>query len=106
MKKSFQSISKQDQSVNLIELEKLVFSEFGGVIYIGGEKITEQVLGVLREQVKYLKTSNLFEILNATAINEAASLAMKADTLEHLQFAKALQYWNKIFNKLINALDK
>ncbi len=106
MKKIFQHSSNQDQKVNFIGLESLIFKEKNGIIYIGGQEINSQMRSILRDQAKNFQTTQLFEIIDATVINESFELANQANTLEHVQYYKALIYWNKILLKMINALAK
>lgn len=89
-----------------MELAKKVYENKNGEIYIGGELVTAQMRSLLRDQAKNLQTSNLFELLDATATNEASNLLLQAANLEHLQYGKALHYWNKIFKKMIIELSK
>lgn len=107
-KNLFQTSLSQDrqEEFNISYLESKVFFEKSGEIYIGGEKITPQMRDILRDQAKQLQSSNLYEIINATVKDESFKLFSQAGTLEHLQYAKALLYWNKVLLKLVNALVK
>ncbi len=108
-KKQISQISSdqgQQERFNLKELEKSIYLEDKGKFYIGGELVTEQMRGILRDQAKNFQTSNLFEIIDATIINEASNLFLQAGNMEHLQYAKALHYWNNILKKMLNALSK
>jgi len=58
-----------------------------------------------REQAKYLLTSNLWEAVEATVINEATTLAFQAGTMEHIEYAKALKYWHTILLKTLAKLS-
>lgn len=92
---------------NLIEIEQKVFKQQGDNIFIGGELVTEQMRGILRDQAKNFQTTNLFEILNATITNEAANLALiQSANYDHVQYAKALHYWNQVLKKMLHALAK
>ncbi len=91
----------QDQSVNL----NSIFSEVKGELLIGGEKIKPELRNVLREQAKYLATSQLWEVFNNTAIQEANDLALKKSAnWEHVLYAKALKYYVDIFSTMITKL--
>ena len=92
---------------NFLELENKVFKQKGSNIYIGGVLVDEQMRGILRDQAKSFQTTNLYEILNATITNEAATLALiQSATFEHVQYAKALHHWNHVLRNLIHALAK
>jgi len=109
-KKLSQISLNQDQQqiseIDFIVLEKKIFRQEGEKIYIGGILITEQMRSLLRDQAKNFQTTNLFEIISSTVTNEASNLLLQSSTLEHLQYGKALHYWNKILIKTINALAK
>ena len=100
----------QQNSETLIDFSSIaqrIFTEHNGVISIGGIEIKDQTLGILREQAKYIQTSQFYEILHATVINEAIDLALnKSATFEHVEFAKALKYWDTIMAKMILHLAK
>ena len=88
-------------------VEKRVFTEKDGVLYIGKVALPQQMRDLLREQAKYLQTSNLWELLDSTITNEAAHLALVQSTnFEHVQFAKALHHWNFVFKNMIDTLAK
>ncbi len=83
----------------------------GSQIYIGGELVTEQMRGILRDQAKTFQTTNLFEVINATIVTEASNLALlqsgkSGDIKEDVRFAKALYHWNHVMKNMINALAK
>lgn len=93
--------------LNIIDIEKKVFTSTGKNIYIGGVLITQQVRDLLREQAKYFETSQLWEIINSTAISEAAELALKqSQNMEHVFYAKALHHWAYVMKNIINELKK
>lgn len=61
----------------------------------------------LRDQAKYLKTTNLLEIIDATITNEASNLALiQSANFDHVQYAKALHHWNHVLKNMIHALSK
>ena len=95
-----------EKSIDFLSIEQKVFKEDKGKIYIGGVLVSEQMRSLLRDQAKTFQTTNLFEIMNATIINEASNLLLQSGNMEHLQYGKALHYWNKILKKMINALSK
>lgn len=83
-------------------LAKRIFTEDKGKICIGGEEIKPEVLDLLREQARYLETSQLYEIFRATIINESAELALKqSQNFEQVQFAKALYHLLYVFDNMI-----
>lgn len=88
-------------------LAKRIFQDKNGKIFIGGEEITPELLDLLREQARYLETSQLYEIFKNTIINESADLALKqSQNFEHVQFAKALYHLLYVFDNMIFSLKK
>lgn len=91
---------------DFVYASKNFFEERGGNFYIGGELVQENLLEVLRGQAKFLKNSQLLEMIDATNKNEVGNLALKATSLEHLQYLKALHHWNYVMQNIIHALAK
>lgn len=92
-------------SIDFAALSKRVFDD--KKVTIGGEPITEQMRDLFREQAKYILTSQLWDVIYSTALNEAANLALKNSlNFDHVQFAKALDYWNTLVLKLLVKLAK
>lgn len=106
---TFQISLNQDQkeiSVDLTSLQTRIFEEKGGNIYIGGEKVTDQVRSLLRDQARIFNASDLAQIIHATVLDESFSLYTQSGNMEHVQYVKALVYWDKVMRKLVNALAK
>ena len=62
---------------------------------------------LLREQAKYLQTSQLWETLNATITNEASNLALIQSTnFDQVLSAKMLHHWNHVLKNMIYKLAK
>jgi hypothetical protein len=101
-------VEKQENlpKFNLIELEKRVFHEKNGDIFIGGEKIKADIRSILKDQAKYIETSQLWEILSSTVINESVRLAFESQNWDNVQYAKALKYWNTVIKKAVSSLAK
>lgn len=96
-----------ETSPNFKDVESRVFTEHGGNIYIGTEKITPELRDVLREQARYLKTSQLFEILGATIINESSKLALiQSQNYEQVLSAKMLYHWKHVIDNMVYCLTK
>ncbi len=94
--------------IDYVGAQDRVFSqnEKTKVISIGGYEIKAEVRELLREQAGYLLRSEVYEIFEATLTNEAARLALGSSSVEHLQFAKALQYWNATMKKIYTSLSQ
>lgn len=96
-----------EASPSFTSLEARVFSEQNGVIFIGTQKIPAEIRDLLREQAKYLQTSQLWEIVNATLTDEASKIALIQSTdFDQVRFAKALYHWNHVMKNMIKVLAK
>ena len=100
-------VDQSDNLINFKDIESRVFLEYKGGIYIGGKQITPEIKDLLHEQAKYLKTSHLWELLDATITNEAANMALiQSGNWEHVQTAKMLHHWNFVLKNMIEVLAK
>jgi hypothetical protein len=96
-----------DNPIDFEKLQNLIFRKEKGKIYIGHDEIDEALLGVLCDEAMYISKSRLWEILNATVINESADMALnKSLNFEHVLTAKMLLYWSQVMNKLLKYLDR
>lgn len=96
-------------SVDFKALEERVFKkdEKTGVISIGGKPLTVEMSGLYKDQAANLLTTQLWEVIEATVVSEAFSLSLKSSlNWEHVQFAKALDYWHTIVSKTLVTLAK
>lgn len=99
-------LSESISEISFTSLGSKVYYQRDNKIYLGKELLIEPMKGMLRDEARFLKNSNLYEVLNATVINEAFNLSMQAANHDHTEYAKALYYWNTIFQKTINGLSK
>lgn len=98
---------QEDQSPNFLSVEDKVFTEYKGEIYIGREKIKPEILDVLKEQARYFKTSNLYEVLRSTIINEAHNAALiQSKNYEEVMSSKMLYHWQFVLDNIIHKLTK
>lgn len=96
-----------EDQLNYNSIEEKVFTEVNGKIYIGREEIKPELLDILREQARYLKTSQLYEVFSNTIKNEAANLALiQSKNFEEVLSAKMLWHWNFVFENMIASLTK
>lgn len=95
-----------DQSVNWGEVEKQVFHKTkAGDIYIGGHKISAELKAILKDQARNFRTTNLFDIFNATIINESSNIALIQSTeYSHVECAKMLFHWNFVLKNMVDDL--
>ena len=91
---------------NITELEKRIFREDKGKIYIGGEQIKAGALDLLKEQARYIKTSQFYEVLHATLINESYKLLIESKNWDNVQFGKSLKYLDTIIGNMLKGLYK
>lgn len=101
----------EDNLDNFSSIENRIFFEDKGKIYIGGEEVKPDVLDVLREQARYFETSQLYEVLRATIINEAYDMALKqsgksGDLLADVNTAKMLYHWQFVLDSILFKLKR
>lgn len=97
----------QEELEEYSDYEQKVFREVKGTIYIGQHEITEQMRGILRDQSENLLTTQLWEILHASVVNEAYEIALKQSAnFDQVQFAKALHHWAHFMRNVIVKLAK
>ena len=103
-----QQESDQSQtSVNFTEIEARVFTQVGEDFYIGREKVDASLRSVLRDEARYIQNSRIWELMNASALNEAYHLALiKSTEYEHVRFAKALKHWSHFMVNVLHKLSK
>lgn len=88
-------------------LQERVFTEVGGSIYLGREKVTDNMRGRLRDEARTFQKTELWEILNASATNEAYNVALiQSKNFEEVQFSKALHHWGHFMRNVITILAK
>lgn len=99
-----------DQSVEFpkfLDVESAVFTLYKDNMFIGRELITPQLRSLLRDEAKSLQSTRLWEILNASVINEAFTLALnQSQNFDNVQFAKAMYQWSKFIMNVMNILAK
>ena len=104
MKKLSPTSSKQDQLL-ISEVHSRVFRQLTDGIYIGPHKIDDSLRKALRDEAHYFINSRLWEIFNATIINEASSMALQdSKDWNHVLSAKQLFYWQQAMEKIIKKL--
>lgn len=96
-----------DQLPNFLDIESRVFTQVGNDIYIGKDKIDQTLRSVLRDEAKNIQSSRLWEILNASAINEAYNLALiQSKNFDEVTSAKMLKHWSFFMVNVIHTLSK
>ena len=88
---------------------KKVFSEEKGKIFIGGEEINAEMLRVLKDQAFSFRTTQLYEVLRATILNEAYDIALnqsgKSGSIEtDVQYAKMMKHWQYVIDNILDKL--
>ncbi len=98
----------EQSTPKFLHVEKRVFTILpDGRMFIGQEKITDQLHSLLRDEAKNLQTMRLWEILNASVINEAYNLALiQSKDFDSVQFAKGLKHWSHFMMNVIHILAK
>lgn len=89
------------------EIERHIFAERGGKIFIGGIEVTPQLRSILRDEAEYIQHSRLWEILNASIVNESYSLALiQSKDFDEVRFAKALHHLAHFVKNVVHSLAK
>lgn len=92
---------------SFLSLESRIFTEIGGDVYLGKEKVSMEMRGILRDQARYIQSSQLWEIVNASSTNEAYSLALIQSTdFDQVRFAKAVKHYAHFVRNIVHALAK
>jgi hypothetical protein len=110
-KKKSPQLQDQDHLEDLIrsysDIERHIFSKIGSDIYIGKDKVQPALRSLLRDESKNIQAMRLWEVLNASIINEAYDLALRqSQNFEQVQFAKALKHWSFFMMNVLNLLAK
>lgn len=93
--------------LDLARIQARVFRVAGNKVFIGGQELTPDIRGLLRDQSKYIITSQLWEVFNAAIINESADLALvQSEDWEHIIAAKMLHHWGHVFRNALYVLAK
>lgn len=106
-----QDSSEQDQLEKSVPsfttIESRVFTKIGKDIYIGTESIQPVVKSLLRDEAKAIKATRLWEILNASIINEAYNLALlQSKNFDEVTSAKMLKHWSFFMMNVLHILEK
>lgn len=96
----------QDQLDSLTNLEKKIYRESEGRVFIGGEEVKPEILSLLKEQARYIESSQFWEVLHATLINESVRAAWESKNWDAVQYSKALKYTDTIIRNMIRGLTK
>lgn len=107
LQKDTQEVQSEDLIPDFSSVENRVFFQNGNDVYIGKEKVTEQVRGILRDEARNYEKTMLYEILNASVINESYHLALiQSIEFDQVRFAKAMKHWSHFMRNVINSLSK
>jgi hypothetical protein len=99
-------MNEDQHQLQFNKLQERVFSDNKGRLLLGGEEIKPELRDVLRQQAHNLKTSDLYDILRSTILNESANIALiQSKDYEQVQFAKALYHWQFVLDNILNKLS-
>lgn len=97
----------QDASPKFLSLESHILTEHKGELYLGKEILSKEMRDVLREQARYIERSNLWEVVNATIVNESYDIALKhSKDFDEVLSAKMLHHWAFVMRKIMALLAK
>lgn len=95
------------QLPNFNSTESKIFTEYKGNIYIGKEKIKPDFKELLKDQAKWLQSSQLYEVLKSTITNESSNLALvQSKEWDHVLSAKMLYHWQYVLDNILQSLTK
>lgn len=95
------------ETPKFLDVESRVFTVVKGNFYIGKDLITPQLRSVLRDECQNLKTTRIWEILNASAINEAYNLALiQSQDFDAVRSAKMLKHWTHFMMNVVHLLSE
>lgn len=101
---------KQDQSEqapSFLSLQERVFQQAGDKIYVGGHVVSKELRQALRDEALYILQGRLWEILNASVLNESYNMALIQSTeFEHVLDAKMLHHWGHFMKNVLTILAK
>jgi len=96
-----------EESPKFLDVESRVFTQVGKDVYIGRDRIDAALRSLLRDEAKSLQAMRLWEILNASAVNEAYNLALiQSADFDSVKFAKALKHWSFFMMNAVALLAK
>lgn len=97
----------QLETSNFNYVASRVFSEEKDGLKIGGQPIDKILRDSLREESKFIETSRLWEVLEATIIQEASNMALiQSKDMDHVNIAKMLYHWAFVFKNMVYKLSK
>ncbi len=101
----------EDQSQQFNSLASKAFLVKDGKVFIGGIEPSAEVLRVLKDQAFSFKTTNLYEVMRATILNEAYDIALnqsgKSGNIENdVNYAKMMKHWQYVIDNILLNLSK
>lgn len=77
-----------------------------GIVYLAGDRLTEQELKNLDEEIKYIKTMRIYNILFDT-VREQARLVMfeKAKDFDDMRAGKSILYSLSVFENIFKVIN-
>lgn len=92
---------------SFLEIQSKVFKEEKGKIFIGGHETDPALRSLLRDEAEALQKTRLWEILNASVLDEAYNLALlQSQDWTAVQFAKSLKHWSHFMINVIHKIAK
>ena len=92
--------------LNAIVIEDIITYDKVGQIYINRVLITDAELNSIAEEIKFLKSTRFWALMNSTLADEAKlRLFNHSKTIEDMHFGKAMLYNLDIMSKAIKILE-
>lgn len=102
---------QEDQLETFNKISEKAFLIKEGKILIGGIEPSAEVLRVLKDQAFSFQTTNLYEVIRSTILNEAYDIALnqsgKSGSIEHdVNYAKMMKHWQYVVDNILLNLSK
>lgn len=101
----------EEQSEQYNNLSEKAFLVKSGKIFIGGVEPSAEVLRVLKDQAFSFKTTNLYEVMRSTILNEAYDIALnqsgKSGNIEDdVKYAKMMKHFQYVIDNILLNLSE
>lgn len=102
---------QEDQLETFNNISEKAFLVKNGKVFLGGIEPSAEILRILKDQAFSFKTTNLYEVMRATILNEAYDIALnqsgKSGSVEDdVKYAKAMKHWQYVIDNILLNLSK
>ncbi len=102
---------QEDQLETFNSISEKAFLVKDGKVFIGGIEPSAEVLRVLKDQAFSFKTTNLYEVMRSTILNEAYDIALNqsgqsGNIEKDVNYAKMMKHWQYVIDNILLNLNK